>query len=317
MITEVHQEGRFYRLSTGRAAHYENIKPHNPSTEDWCIPADMEEGDYLMMDPACEVNEKGTSEKNDGNEVIEEGTSTPLDLDPNDVIEADDETLPYGEEDWQDNEQREVPKNLEPDLPFTIQTRQNDWIRSKKKYNPYGDDFVVDRIDLKKIGEEVVGLEEITVSQDIDIVDDHDDEWIDDRSKPEVEFDDEQQQSYEQDLTNLRVLECVNEMTSDPKETCATIQDVDRGSMKYMKTEREDPSLAAQEWRLLIPAAYLDLMGTSMDFFVRGVGVGLTHTENLLIKKLRIARETGDLEAETGEEPKNPDIGRVVESFFN
>ena len=60
MITEVHQEGRFYRLSTGRAAHYENIKPHNLSTEDWCIPADMEEGDYLMMDPACEVNSKVT-----------------------------------------------------------------------------------------------------------------------------------------------------------------------------------------------------------------------------------------------------------------
>ena len=41
-----------------------------------------------------------------------------------------------------------------------------------------------------------------------------------------------------------------------------------------------------------------------MDIFVRGVGVGLTHTENLKIKKLRIARETGDLEAETGEEPR-------------
>ena len=261
MITEVHQEGRFYRLSTGRAAHYKNIKPYNPSTEDWCIPADMEEGDYLMMDPACEVNEKGTREKNDGNEVIEEGTSTPLDLDPNDVIEADDETLPYAEEDWQDPEQREVPKSLEPDLPFTLQTRQNDRTKSKKKYNPYGDDFVVDRIVLKKIGEEVVGLEEITVSQDIDIVDDHDDEWVDDRSKPQVEFDDEQQQSYEQDLTNGK--------------------------------------------------------GTSMDIFVRGVGVGLTHTEKLIIKKLRIARETEDLEAETGEEPKKPDIGRVVVSFFN
>ena len=71
MITELHQEGRFYRLSTGRAAHYENIKPHNPSTEDWCIPADMEEGDYLMIDPACEVFEKGTRETN--NE--KEGTS--------------------------------------------------------------------------------------------------------------------------------------------------------------------------------------------------------------------------------------------------
>ena len=52
-------------------------------------------------------------------------------------------------------------------------------------------------------------------------------------------------------------------------------------------------------------------------FFFRGVGVGLNHTENLLIKKLRIARETGDLEAETGEDPKKPGIGRVVESYFN
>ena len=318
MITEVYHEGRFYRLSTGRAAHYENIKPHNSSTEDWCIPADMEEGEYLMMVPACEVNEKGTREKNDGNEVVEEGTDTPLDLDPNEVIEADDETLPYAEEDWQDPEQIEVSKNLEPDLPFTIQTRQKDVTRPRNKYNPYGDDFVVERIDLKKIVEEVVGLEEITVSQDIDIVYDHDDEWVDDRSKPEVEFDDEQQQSYEQDLTNLRVLEWLNEMTSDPEETSITIQDVDRESMKYIKTERDDPSWAAQEGRLLIPASNLDLIpglrltGTSMDIFVRGVGVALTHTENLIIKKLRVARETGDLEA-----PQKPDIGRVVESYFN
>ena len=201
-----------------------NIKPHNPSTEDWCIAAGMEEGDYLMMDPACEVNEKGTREKNDGNEVLEEGTDTPLDLDPNEEIEADDETLPYAEEDWQDPEQIEVPKNLEPDVPFTVQTRQKDGTRPRRKYNPYGDDFVVDRIDLKKIVEEVVGLEEITVSQDIDIVDDHDDEWVDDWSKPEVEFDDEQQQSYEQDLMNLRVLEWLNETTSDPEETSVTIQ---------------------------------------------------------------------------------------------
>ena len=124
-------------------------------------------------------------------------------------------------------------------------------------------------------------------------------------------------------MTNLRVLEWLNETTSDPEETSVTIQDVDRGSMKYIKTERDDPSWAAQEGRLLIPASNLDLIpgmrstGTSMDIFVRGVGVGLTHTENLIIKKLRIARETGDLEAETGEEPKKPDIGSVVESYFN
>ena len=158
MITEVHQEVRFYRLSTGRAVHYENIKIHNPSTEDWCIPADMGEGDYLMMDPASKVNEKDTREKNDGNEVVEDGTNTPLDLDPNEVIEADDKTLPYAEEDWQDPEQTEVPKNSEPDLPFIMQTRQGDGRRPRKKYNSYGDDFVVDRIDLKKIVEETVGL---------------------------------------------------------------------------------------------------------------------------------------------------------------
>ena len=239
------------------------------------------------------------------------------------MIEADEETLPYAEEDRQDPEQKDVPKNLEPDLPFTIQTRQKDRTRSKKKYNPYGDDFVVDRIDLKKIVEGVVCLEYITVSQDIDIVDDQDEEWIEDRSKPEVEFDDEQQQSYEQELTNLRVLEWLNEMSSDPKDTSATIQEVDRENMKYKKTEREGPSWAAQEGRLLIPASNLDLIsgmrptGTSMDNFDRGVGVGHTHTENFLMKKLRTARETGDLEAETGEDPKKPDIGRVVESYFN
>ena len=141
------------------------------------------------------------------------------------------------------------------------------------------------------------------MSRDIDIVDDHDDEWVDDRSKPEVEFDDEQQQSYEQDLTNLRVLEWLNEMTSDPKETSVTIQEVDRESIKYMKTERDDPSWAAQDGRLLIPASNLDLIPgmRSTSIFVQGVGVGLTHTENLIIKKLNIARETGDLEAGTGE----------------
>ena len=42
MITEVHQQGRFYRLSTGCAAHYENLKPHVPSPEYWCVPQNIE-----------------------------------------------------------------------------------------------------------------------------------------------------------------------------------------------------------------------------------------------------------------------------------
>ena len=86
----------------------------------------MEEGDYLMMDPACDVSEKGTRKKNDGNEALEGGKSPPLDLDPKQKVEADDETLPYAEEDWENPKQIEVPKNLEPDLRFTMQKRQKD-----------------------------------------------------------------------------------------------------------------------------------------------------------------------------------------------
>ena len=95
-ITEVHQGGRFYRLRTGRAAHYENIKPHNASSEDWCIPADMQEGDYLIVDPACEVNERGTRNKNDGNEVVDD-CDLPLDLELTERVEVDDETRPYAQ----------------------------------------------------------------------------------------------------------------------------------------------------------------------------------------------------------------------------
>ena len=52
-ITEVHQQGRFCRLSTARAAHYENMKPHVPSSEDWCVPQNMEGLEYLLVEPAC------------------------------------------------------------------------------------------------------------------------------------------------------------------------------------------------------------------------------------------------------------------------
>ena len=76
--------------------------------------------------PACENNEKGTRGKNDGNKTLEGGSSPPLDLDSDEEIERIEETLPYAEEDWHDPEQMEVPKNLEPDLPFAIQTRQSD-----------------------------------------------------------------------------------------------------------------------------------------------------------------------------------------------
>ena len=184
----------------------------------------MEEGDYLIMDPAWEVKEKGNREKNDGEEALEEGTSPPLDLDHIEINEVDEETLPYAEEEWENLEQIKIPKNIEPDLPFSMQTRQSDRKRPAKKYNPYGYDLVVVRIDLKKTVEDLMGLEEITVSEQVDIVDDQDREGIVDRSKHEVEIEDEYQQSYGPQLTNLLVLEWLNETTSVPKETLSRIR---------------------------------------------------------------------------------------------
>ena len=54
--------------------------------------------------------------------------------------------------------------------------------------------------------------------------------------------------------------------------------------------------------------------GTLIFFFVRGVGVGLTHTENLMIKKLREVRETNGLEL--GEKEAEPTIGRNFKTKF-
>ena len=40
------------------------------------------------MDPACEVNEEGTTKKNEENQVLEEGKNPPLDLDHIEITEA-------------------------------------------------------------------------------------------------------------------------------------------------------------------------------------------------------------------------------------
>ena len=136
MITEVHQQGRFYRLSTGRAAHYENLKPHVPSPEDWCIPKDMEGLEYLVVEPACEVNEKGTREKNDGNEN--------LSLDDNEKIEVESEAGSFVEEDWNDPEQDEQLEAIKDVL------ERNEEVFSRHKADIGCCNFVEHEIELEE-----------------------------------------------------------------------------------------------------------------------------------------------------------------------
>ena len=150
-----------------------------------------------MVDPACELNERGTRDKNDGNDVVDD-CNLPLDLELTERVEVDDETLPYAEEDWDCPEQPEIDKRIQPDFPLTMETRQSKKGRSKKKYNPYGENFVIDRIVLSDMMQSLVGLDEVAVPREIDLVNDMDQDWIDDRSEPEVEFEPVVEQTHEQ-----------------------------------------------------------------------------------------------------------------------
>ena len=123
----------------------------------------------MIVDPACEVNERGTRDKNDGNEVVD-NCDLPLELELTERVEVDDETLPYAEEDWDCPEQTEVDKGVQPDFPFTMETRQSKRERGKKKkkYNPYGERFLIHRIVLSNMMVSLVGLDKVPVPQEID-----------------------------------------------------------------------------------------------------------------------------------------------------
>ncbi|XP_063727255.1 uncharacterized protein LOC134854826 [Symsagittifera roscoffensis] len=126
--------------------------------------------------------------------------------------------------------------------------------------------------------------EEITVSQDTDIVDDQNEEWIDDRSKAEVEFDNEQQRSYEHDLTKLRALKWLNELTSDPKEASVTIQDRDYKNIEFLWKRR--PGIGGI---VALPPAASQIPGKYLCFLVtRATEKRHLDPENLVLSLTRL-----------------------------
>ena len=140
------------------------------------------------------------------------------------------------------------------------------------------------------------GLDEVAVSREIDLVNGMDQDWIDDRSEPEVEFEPDVEQTHEQELTNLRVLEWLHDLPVDPMETILTIQDVDKDGIKYVSHDNTESNWVAPAGSLRVPQSNPNLLdfgrstGTSIDIFVRGVGVGLNHTKNLVIKNIKIGK---------------------------
>ena len=103
---------------------------------------------------------------------------------------------------------------------------------------------------------------------------------------------------------------------TDEKEA-QNIQQVDVLAMKHVETGNQLLVWTATDRPLDIAPDNLNpapSTGTSINIFVRGVGVRLTHTENLTIKKLREVRETNGLELDLGE--AEPTIGRNFKTKF-
>ena len=95
------------------------------------------------------------------------------------------------------------------------------------------------------------------------------------------------------------------------------IQQVDVSAEQNVKLEDPHFGWTATDRPLEIPPDNLDpasSTGTSIIIFVRGVGVGLTHAENLMIKKLKEGREISELKLD--EEEAEPTIGRNFKTKF-
>ena len=67
------------RRSVLSTEHWKSSSLRKHQTAQCLIPADKQEGDYLIVDPACELNERGTRDKNDRNEKVD-NVDLPLDL---------------------------------------------------------------------------------------------------------------------------------------------------------------------------------------------------------------------------------------------
>ena len=68
------------------------------------------------------------------------------------------------------------------------------------------------------------------------------------------------EQSLEQDLTNLRVLECLHDLPVDPKETVLTIQELDQSSIKSINRDNTESNWVAPDGLLCVPESKLDLL---------------------------------------------------------
>ena len=184
------------------------------------------------------------------------------------------------------------------------------------RYNRYGDDFLINKMQPDKLCEKLLSVGELAADDEWQIINDSEHYPHEDYSTPEQETDLEQSEIERRENTNLRILEWMSDVKNKSDEE-QSIQQVDMSAEKHEKTKDPLFSWTATDRPLKIPPENLDpasSTGTSINIFDRGVGVGISHTENLMIKKLREVRKTSGLELD--EEEAEPTIGRNFKTKF-
>ena len=86
------------------------------------------------------------------------------------------------------------------------------------RYNRYGDDFLVDKIQPDEVSEELVNVGELVADENWQIINDSEHSLQEDYSVPKREVDLEQSEMERRENTNLRLPEWMHNLDTDKKE---------------------------------------------------------------------------------------------------
>ena len=174
---------------------------------------------------------------------------------------------------------------------MTTGTRKGDRKRTGMRYNRYDK---IDKIQPDEVSEELVNVAQLVADEEWQIINDSEHSLQEEYSIPQREVDLEQSEIKRRENTNLRVLDWMHNIETDKREA-QNIQQIDVSAMKHVKTGNPLFGWTVTDRSLELSTDNLNpasSTGTPINICVRRVGVGLTHTQNLMVKKLREVRET-------------------------
>ena len=104
------------------------------------------------------------------------------------------------------------------------------------RYNRYGDDFMIEKIQPEEIGEEAVNVGELVANEEWQIINESEHSLQEDHTMPERELDLEQSENERRENTSLRIMEWMRNLEADEKEA-QSIQQVDVSAKKHVRSE--------------------------------------------------------------------------------